>query len=336
MSTDNNLPGHIENALKRIAEKVELKSFTIQVKSGSQAGDGFSGQMVSVKMMGSRTNDGSSNAETELNLLCKMPPTDEKRRKDFLCDISFEREIYFYTKVLPAFIEFQAQKLIPAADQFRAYPKCYAGLGVDGDGDFAIIMEDLRPIGFQMWNKAKPTTFNNIRLVLEQIGKFHAISLVMKDQRPDEFAEFKKLTDIMSIFVTTSNMRGMFDASYERAKNALRDDHHKAIMSKVQANYVDYIFSCLNESVCGDFAVVSHGDLWNNNIMYRFDRNVSVFQFDVFCGIHNSPHSFYLCRILLKMFDSLIGQSFDMCHQPLICSIIYFQQPTNRCETLNT
>lgn len=269
MST-NILPKNVENALKGIANDFELKKISIQVKSGSQAGDGFSSEMRSVNIKGLQ----DSNLETELNLLCKLPPENENRRKDFLSHITFEKEICLYTKVLPAFIHFQREKLIQEADQFRAYPKCYKGLGVDGKEDYAIIMEDLRPKGFQMWNKMKPTTLGNIRLVLEQIGKFHAISLAMKDQRPDEFAEFKKFTDILGPFIATSNMRGMFDTSFERAKKFLHDDHHKELISKVQANLVEYVFMCVNESVCGDFAVLSHGDLWNNNIMYHFDENV--------------------------------------------------------------
>lgn len=274
MSTKISIPEHVENALKHIGQNLEFKSLAIQLKSGSQVGDGFSGELISVKMNGQRNSDDGSDVKTELNLVCKLPPKNTNRRKDFMCEISFEKEIYFYTKVLPTFIDFQREKSLPEADRFRAYPKYHTGLGVNGECDYAIIMEDLRPEGFQMWNKAKPTTLDNIRLVLEQIGKFHAISFAMNDQRPDEFAKYKNLTDIVSKFVATSNMRGIFDASFERAKNSLHDDNHKEIVSKVKVNLVDYVFSCLNESVRGAFAVVSHGDLWNNNIMYRFDKNV--------------------------------------------------------------
>lgn len=268
---------HVQSALKRIVSDSGLQNYTIQVKSGSKVGDGFAGELTSVVIKGVRNDDHGNDKEIELNLLCKLPPKNEGHRKDFMSDIVFGREIYLYTKLLPTFIDFQREKLIPEADQFRAYPKCYAGLGVGKEEDHAIIMEDLRPKGFQMWNKAKPTTLDNIRLVLEQIGKFHAISFAMKDQRPDEFAEFKTLTDILIKFVANSNIRGVFDGCFERAKSSLHDDHHKEIISKLQVNLEDYIFSCLDESVCADFAVIAHGDLWNNNIMYRFNENVSTY-----------------------------------------------------------
>lgn len=269
---------HVQNALKHILKETQLTNSSIEVKDGSKVGDGFQSELTSVTFKGVR-NDGSD-TEIELNLVCKLPPKDENRRKASQSDFVFGREIFFYAKVLPTFIDFQREKLIPEENQFRAYSKCYAALGVSEESDYAIIMDDLRPKGFQMWNKTEPTTLGNIHIVLEQIGKFHAISFAMKDQRPNEFAQFKTLTNILDKFIESSSYQSILISSLKRAENALRADHHKKIMSKMQTNIVNYSRSSESE-----FAVVSHGDLWNNNIMYYFNENVNNFYFNTICNI---------------------------------------------------
>lgn len=139
-------------------------------------------------------------------------------------------------------------------------------------------MEDLRLIGFRMWDKTTPTTIDNIRLVMKEIGKFHAISFAMKDQRPEIFANFEKLTynkDGLCGDLFTK----MFNRCFSRTINALHNDYHKEILSKFQVNFSKYMLSHFHKDIIGKFPIITHNDLWSSNIMYRFNENVCTKMF---------------------------------------------------------
>lgn len=267
------LPDYIQSALVRVVEDAGFLNYRIHLKNGSFAGDGFLSELICTTII-EQTN--GFDTERKLNLLCKLPPFNENRRKEFFGDVVFRREAYFYNKLLPAYMAFQREKNIPDDDLFRAPAKCYLALDDEKSENYAIIMEDLRSKGFRMWNKAKPTTIDNIRLVLREIGKFHGISFALKDQKPDIFEEFQQLKDVSSDFFKSPKMQGMFKSCFQRAIDALHSNRHKDVISKLEANTLAYFELCLDEKASKDFGVISHGDLWNNNIMYRFNEEVSI------------------------------------------------------------
>lgn len=107
--------------------------------------------------------------------------------------------------------------------------------------------------------KRKPARIENIRLALKELGKFHGLSIAMKDQRPTEFAEFQQIKDISHTFFQSQNMQGMFDASFDRATGALRKEEHKDIMREFKNNTLGYFEACTNDDISKRFGVVSHG-----------------------------------------------------------------------------
>lgn len=247
------LPSYIQSLLDQIIEKNGIQNYSIEIKQGSQVGDGFMSELSCIKI---KNND---NSEKNLEIVCKIAPLNANRRKEFFSNLVFSRESYFYTKVMPAFVEFQSEKNVPTTNQFCAVPKCYAAISDDDTEQYVIMMEDLRPFGFKMWNKAKAAPIECMRLVMRELGKFHGLSIAMKDQKPKEFAEFKKLNDISQIFFQSTNMQGMFDASFDRAINALKNENHKDIMRSLKKNTLVHFQTCLNDEVTNRFGVVSHG-----------------------------------------------------------------------------
>lgn len=261
------LPDHVQSALEQIVKDEGFQNYTIQVKDGAFTGAGFMSEILTVTV--------SEENKQELNLLCKVPPFNEQRRKAFSNDLMFGREFRFYNKILPHFVDFQRQKNVPKEHQFNAYPKCYATVGGNENESIAFIMADLRSEGFKMWDKKKPTTIENIRLVLREIGKFHGISFAMKHQRPDEFASYKEMADNSRNSFKSEMLRGLVKSFFNRAIGVLNNAKHKEIMTKLNEKTLEYFESCLNEEASAKFGVVAHGDLWSNNILYRFDDNVS-------------------------------------------------------------
>lgn len=250
------LPKYIYEILEQICKDNGFRDYTIHEKSGSQTGDGFSSKIISI-------NISENNSEKQqLDIVCKVAPFDKKQREQLHSDNIFNREATFYNKVMPTFEAFQIEKNLSKEDQFQAYPKCYAAIADNENEQYAIILEDLRSKGFRMWNKARVLPIESVQLAMRELGKFHGISIAMKDQKPDEFMEFQKITDICRKFVKEMEVfAGMFDASFDRAIKFLNREDHKSIMRHIKEykfEYFDYLLSGNSR-----FSVISHGIFFN-------------------------------------------------------------------------
>lgn len=246
----SDLPTFLEKLVNQICEENGFSDYIINIQNGSNVGDGFSSQLISIKII-------ERNNEKKLDLLCKLAPSNANHRKEFLSHVMFDREATFYKKVVPTFLEFQKEKNIPKEDQFLSYPKCFAAV-VDHEHEvYVIILEDLRPQGFKLWDKSKVASIEGVRLAIREIAKFHSISIAMKDQKPHEFAEFQKLTDLFQDLFKSEKLIGMFRASFDRAITSLKNESHKNIMSEIKENLMAHFSSILTEN--SKFAVLAHG-----------------------------------------------------------------------------
>lgn len=271
----SDLPNYLEPMLNRIAEKEGFTDFTTKIGSGSNIGDNFMGELLSAAIVGKRKIENNNETESKLNLLCKLVPSNAERRKEFKSELFFTREAHFYNNVAPDFLRFQEEKGLTKDEQFTAFPKCYEAVCDPENDVFVIIMQDLRPEGFDMWPKQKATPVENSKLVMRELAKFHAISFAFKDQRPEHFKKHAELVDITQGFLEAETFQNMFFQCYKRAIDALRDETHKDIIRDIQKNLVRYFDSGFNATIQDGNSVITHGDCWNNNILYRKSKDVS-------------------------------------------------------------
>ena len=61
----------------------------------------------------------------------------------------------------------------------------------DGNNDF-IALEDVSTYGYESADRMKGVDFDHCALVLQTLGRFHALSLAMKDQDPKGFERIAK------------------------------------------------------------------------------------------------------------------------------------------------
>lgn len=184
------LPKYVQVLLDQIVNENGFRDYSMEIKQGSQVGDGFLSELSSISIMEKET-------DKRLDVVCKIAPFNKNRRKEFFSNVVFDREAVFYNKVMPIFARFQEEKNLQADDQFRSYPKCFAAVADDESEQYVVILEDLRPQGFSMWNKAIAAPIENMRLVMREIGKFHGISIAFKDQ---VFHSFTSLDRIYGVF----------------------------------------------------------------------------------------------------------------------------------------
>lgn len=250
--TSKELPDFVGDLLKSITKEHSFVNYSVQVKSGSQTGDGFTSQLFCI-IVTEKTGD------KKLDLVCKIAPLDKNYRKEFFSDLMFGREALLYRKLMPILAKFQDEKKVPKNEQFVSYPKCYATKIDEQKEQFAIILEDLRPHGFKLWDKATPSPIENVRLAMKELGKFHGLSFAMKDQKPKEFEEFKQVKDVLKMCVQSKSMQKFFNSSFDRAINSLTSEEHKTIMTHIKTNLVAYMEDCVDDSDNSKFNVLCHG-----------------------------------------------------------------------------
>lgn len=263
------LPNFITDRLHKIAKSEGLTDYTIETKAGSNHGDNFLGIMTAVTLVGTKGLNGHSR-KSELHLICKMPPNNEMRNKNFKTEMVFDREIYMYSVVLPAFQRFQQEKGVNESDQFRSYPKTFVCEKDPETNRFLLIMEDLRPKNYQMWPKEKCVPLDHELLVMQEIGKFHGISFAMKDQQPHEFHALKPTTDTLTEIILRGKLRTFMERTLERATNVLKNPAHKKLMENFQKTFVKTTDGFLNGPWSKEFGCINHGDF----ICHRFSLRI--------------------------------------------------------------
>ncbi|XP_037051982.1 uncharacterized protein LOC119085637 isoform X2 [Bradysia coprophila] len=308
----NELPAFLIVLLKKIAEQEGFTDYTFEVSAGSNHADGFLAVIKRVIVSGSRNGTAD-----KLPLICKLMPTSKARREQFNSDAVFIREAFMYSKLLPLFAEFQKEKGLSATDSFCEYPKCYGTLDDKQNDHFVIVLEDLKASGYLMFDKLKAADFNHVRLFAESLGKFHAVSFALKDQRPEVFAQFKPLQDVFvqQVLDKPEEMGQMFAFFFDKAIGALKPEDTAEIkaMTELKANTMEELKATASGEAAEPFSIVNHGDCWNNNMMYVYGSesdipvNISLLDFQI--SRYSSP-ALDLVYFLFSSTDKTLRDSY--------------------------
>lgn len=271
------IPDHLARLLDAIAvrEGFTANAYTLTAGSGSNHGDNFMGVMLRVHITGERRVDGVRTADARLSLICKVPPAERARREMFETKTTFEREIYVYETVLPLFAEFQMQKgCVTPADGFFQFPKCYGSVAnAENDAEYALVLADLRADGYEMFDRFETLDVEHARLALGELGKLHALSFVLRDQRPDVLRKLQQLkAETMLKMADTEMAKPFWENNYAMAADTLREDETvlRGKIDTIKHTFLERMRACSAYGAAEPFAVLNHGDFWNNNMMYRY------------------------------------------------------------------
>lgn len=92
----------------------------------------------------------------------------------------------------------------------------------------------------------------------------------MKDQRTTEFAQFKQLTDLNYEVIIDGPLKKHFDKIIESAANQMENPKHAEILQKFRKIYSKSMENLLLGEISTEFAVIRHGDCWNNNFLFQY------------------------------------------------------------------
>lgn len=266
----------IRDALRQTVENhLKSKNYKICVKSASQVGESnFIGIVYRVTFC---KDDEDINGANASKLILKVAPSHPSRRGKFSARIPFMQEIYMYDVVLPHFREFEQTKGVTTEESgFYEYPKCFRT--VDIDLNECLLLEDLNQRSFSIIDKSKEQlTADHVNLVMQALGKFHAISFAFRDQQPEKFKELtSKLVEVLFL-ADDDTFQKYFDKQALTALDAVtsvEDIHlHNKLKKFLEKSAMDIVADTLNLDNIGSAFVISHGDTWQNNIMFKYDKS---------------------------------------------------------------
>ncbi|XP_053679605.1 uncharacterized protein LOC128730559 [Anopheles nili] len=281
------LPNIVQTALNQVAQDEGFTNgrYTINVEDGTIKGDGFIAEMIRASL---------SEGDRRNAYLCKIPSMNEARRQQDGTMEIFEREITMYNEILPAMFTYQEKKGIGRVDGFFNIPKCYYARFEQQTQEAIIVMEDLRSLDYRMYCKQTPVDFQHAQLLMEHVGRYHAVSLAMKRDQPEEFERFKIENPLKNTLRTPEAPFLM--VLRKTAADALETlEPHEAIertkMQQMIDNMMEEFVRFDDISLVEPFGVLRHGDCWINNMLYRYKddapENIILLDWQVSC--YGSP-----------------------------------------------
>lgn len=302
------LPGTLQDILKNCFHE---KAVDCKTAAGSKPGDNVIGKMLSLSITV------ESGVTHHLVVKASIPFSNDREKrlseedKMFAQLVSalgsYQIETAVYQQLLPkidSLLQSQSPSL-PTPKLYFGYADCETGI------KSCLVLEDVRTQGYKMADKMKGLTLEEVTMVLEKLAKFHAASYVYlarmqlgdyKDplighpfenpslRAPEVGKSLKKLIrqicfDTFKLGMETGSIsKALYNKILEKAKDPYEIVLQASKQAKAKTEY---------------FTVVVHGDLWTNNVLFKYDSSgkpVDVkfidFQQSRYASIYDDLHYF--------------------------------------------
>lgn len=269
---DDLVSNEVRNYIEKLTEELSIKNYYIDISAGSIRGDNYLGIIAKVLIKG----ETKSGKKTTLNFIVKSAPRNEVFRSLAPIRSAYDREIYIYSKVFPEFAKLQEERGI--LKPFQSFAKFYKGI-LD-DKNEALIMENMKELGFELFDRHQTLNYSHVLLAMKEYGKFHALSYALRDQKPDLFKELSNNTQ-ESFFSNLENSEAFEQTIYEQSDRALKtlDPIKEKVIYDKFKHFQERMFEIVKEVVgskpAGQYAVIGHGDSWMNNMLFKYGNSSS-------------------------------------------------------------
>ncbi|XP_014102554.1 uncharacterized protein [Bactrocera oleae] len=144
-----------------------------------------------------------------------------------------------------------------------------------------IMFEDLSMLGFMLESRQVGLDLAHAQIVMQKLGEYHALTMLMAERSPaiiiDHFAF--GLLNIDSI--KKEAFKALFGAQLLKLATLVAEYPTMEPISKKLLKYYDHFTERVLESVYplrGNVNVLNHGDLWVNNMFFKYESNSTKFK----------------------------------------------------------
>lgn len=255
MCDPGNIKENLNGILKSVAEKLNIENYELVPDETGNYGDGFASHFYTGQVKNKDTGK-------IINVAIKKSPSSKE------VDFSglFRSEIAFYKEVFPRLSSLQkehptlSKPFVNIPEYFCSQPPPLT----------YIAMENLQPLGYTMYDKAKTLDPSHLKLIFTVYGRFHACSFVLKEQNPEGY---KELTDkIVDEFSKLLNIViAQIESSFKGAFRNVHEETEKDLYEKtknIPDNIKEVFLKAYNYD--GKFDCIIHGDCWSNNMLFKY------------------------------------------------------------------
>ncbi|XP_063597726.1 uncharacterized protein LOC134774291 isoform X1 [Penaeus indicus] len=253
----------VEAALKNDkGSDARLVSFTVQ--ECTKKGDNYA-------TLVARVNVHYTLCETNHNVsyVVKYNPKHFKAFEKFAY-VLYKKEVMFY-QYLVHDIQSQLQE---AGQQPLRVPRCFH-TSLEENQE-VVILEDLRPRGFKMFDRKKGMDVAHTKLVLEELARLHAASYLLKAKIPDLADKYPVLS--LDWLNYADEARDVTFNTFSKQMDTVKDVLNKVGGYEVAENWLgrnrEGVLEMLAEQLARvpPFDLLCHGDCWNNNVLFRYNE----------------------------------------------------------------
>nr|CAD7204891.1 unnamed protein product [Timema douglasi] len=218
---------------------------------------------------------GRLTTEGRWSLVLKRQPPKVSTRELLRTDPVFKNETAAYSRVILSFERFSGD-----GEDAPRVPKClHANLAFRND---VIVLEDLQPAGFRMCDRQEGLDLEHSKLALQELARYHALSLAMKLLEPEAFLRTRhQIREVIFVQEAAHLFSPSLETACKMAIGGLRisalqagDDGGPLLLKAVKAleSQRGTIFNKMVGLVkpSEPFSVITHGDFWINNILFRY------------------------------------------------------------------
>ncbi|KPI98623.1 hypothetical protein RR46_04596 [Papilio xuthus] len=146
-------------------------------------------------------------------------------------------------------------------------------------GNEVLILEDLVSKGYEYEtkvNRLKNLEYEQVCLVLRNLAKFHALSIVFELNDKENFIKLKcEFKDVLyqETFLDKSKLRNYYTNCYEDSIQLLDDLEARTKLQYVETKLMQLLRYYTSPRT---FNVLCHGDCWVNNFLFKQKDNITT------------------------------------------------------------
>ncbi|XP_052902739.1 uncharacterized protein LOC128310196 isoform X2 [Anopheles moucheti] len=224
-----------------------------------------------------------------VNVVVKTIPKNVGRRNTFRSADFFRNEVNFYNVVLKELYRFQDSR--KPKNPFKDVDRCFVAYS-DGVNDF-VAMDDLGQYGYKTASRAKGVGLEECQRCMRSLGRFHALSLAMKEQEPDRFHEIahQYVEETYYDARLKSWYNNFLQVQIDIARDAMAREYPGTELERKMEKFFDcdmydhmvYLTHARNQN-----SVINHGDCWMPNFMFH-DSSPAMRMIDFQLARYSSP-----------------------------------------------
>ncbi|XP_015609338.1 uncharacterized protein LOC107274586 [Cephus cinctus] len=307
----------LQNQLMKLVKSLNVIRPKFRVSLASDKADNFVGCVYRVVV--SDENNGKECSRR--SFIFKAPSRDWSRRRFMQSSLLFARETLFYETVVPIFEDLLKER----GKSLDFVPKYYGGSTVENEE--TIILEDLSTRGFVLRDRLRQLDHAHASLAVRYLGRLHAISFALRDQRPDEFRIFSGMRE--DVFrkecLETEGYRNREKVFAQCVRTVLQDEdpYYTERFEEFLKDSVEKVQLCCRAETAEPYSALNHGDCWSNNLLFKYNEATNeptaMYFVDFQVSRYVSPaldiHYLLYCSCNQKLrsayYDKLIEEYYD-------------------------